>query len=363
MAEESQDESQKTEDPTQKRLDDSHKKGQVASSREINNWFILLGGTILVLMVGPGVAGDLKLILARLVASSHNTAIGGAGIGQVLSGAIHDVAGVMIVPLGILAFLALLASLVQHAPLLSFESIKPKLEKISPAKGAKRLFSSRAVVEFVKGLLKLIIVGSIATLVTLPEFQRLSQIPLMNLNDVLAFMWSVSGRLLVAVLAVMTVIAGLDFLYQKMQHVKQLRMSRQEIKDEMKQSDGDPMVKARLRQIRTERARSRMMQAVPESTVVITNPTHFAVALRYIHDEMEVPEVVAKGADLVAKRIREVAKENGVPIVENPPLARALYATTKIGQTIPPDHYRTVAEVIGYVMRLKPRKGATRARA
>ena len=216
MAEESQDESQKTEDPTQKRLDESHKKGQVASSREINNWFILLGGTILVLMVGPGVAGDLKLILARLVASSHNTAIGGAGIGQVLSGANHDVAGVMIVPLGILAFLALLASLVQHAPLLSFESIKPKLEKISPVKGTKRLFSSRAVVEFVKGLLKLIIVGSIATLVTLPEFQRLSQIPLMNLNDVLAFIWSVSGRLLVAVLAVMTVIARLDFLYQKM---------------------------------------------------------------------------------------------------------------------------------------------------
>ena len=203
--------------------------------------------------------------------------------------------------------------------------------------------------------IKLGIVGAVAIMVALPLFDRVSQLPVMSIEDATGFIWTVADRLLIAMLAVMTVIAGLDFLYQKLAHLKQLRMSRQEIKDEMKQSDGDPMVKARLRQIRTERARQRMMQAVPDATVVVTNPTHFAVALRYVHEEMEAPEVVAKGADLIAKRIREVAEENGVPLVENPPLARALFASSEIGQTIPPEHYRAVAEDIGYVMQLKKR--------
>ena len=169
----------------------------------------------------------------------------------------------------------------------------------------------------------MVIVGSVAALVMIPEFEGLGRLP------------------------------SLHMAYQKMQHLKQLRMSRQEIKDESKQTDGDPMVKARLRQIRTERACQRMMQAVPDSTVVITNPTHFAVALKYQHDEIDVPEVVAKGADLVAKRIRQVAEENHVPLVENPALARALYAGVDIGAQIPTEHYRAVAEVIGYVMQLK----------
>lgn len=359
MAEESQDESQKTEEPTQKRLEESRNKGQVASSREINNWFMLLGGTVLVVMMAPGTLGELKALLARLLAFSSNGGLGVGGVGTLVTHTLRGVAGILVVPLGLLALLALLSSVVQHPPLFALDSIKPKLEKISPGRGLKRLFSSRSLVEFTKGIFKLLIVGTVATLVILPEFGRLTQLPHMSTDGYTSFLWTVSGRLLVAVLAVMTVIAALDFLYQKMQHTKQLRMSRQDIKDEFKQTDGDPMVKARLRQIRTERARQRMMQAVPSSTVVVTNPTHFAVALKYLHDEMEAPEVVAKGADLIAKRIREVAEENGVPLVENPPLARALYGSTKIGQTIPPEHYRAVAEVIGYVMRLKrrPRRG------
>lgn len=355
MAEESQDDSQKTEDPTQKRLDDSRSKGQVPSSKEINNWFMLLGGTIIVVMMAPGFLTKLKGQLAGLIAQSHNRSLGAGGLGNLLSDTIQDVAGVLLVPLGFLVVLAALSSLVQHAPLVAFESIKPKFEKISPASGLKRLFSARALVEFLKGVLKLVIVGTVATMVVLPEFDRLTQLPLMETDAHLDLLWSISGRVLVAVFAVMTIIAALDFLYQKVEHMKRLRMSRQEIKDEMKQSDGDPMIKARLRQIRTERARQRMMQAVPTATVVVTNPTHFAVALKYIHDEMEAPEVVAKGADLIAQKIREVATENGVPLVENPPLARALYASADIGRTIPPEHFRAVAEVIGYVMRLKKR--------
>ncbi len=358
MAEEQQDSSQKTEEPTQKRLDDSRQKGQVATSREINNWFMLLGGAILVLMLAPGMLADLKAVLARTVAMSYDHTAAAGTTGALLGALIREVAGILALPFGILAVLALIASVIQHPPVFAVDSIKPKLEKISPLKGFKRLFSSRSLVEFVKGILKLAIVGTVATLVVLPQFGRLTQLPTMETSGLMAFAWSAAGRVLIAVLAVMTVIAALDFAYQRMQHLKQMRMSRQDIKDELKQSDGDPMVKARLRQIRTERARQRMMQAVPEATVVVTNPTHFAVALKYVHDEMEAPEVVAKGADLMAARIRAAAKDSGVPLVENPPLARALYASTRIGQSIPPEHYRAVAEVIGFVMRLRRRPGS-----
>ena len=160
-------------------------------------------------------------------------------------------------------------------------------------------------------------------------------------------------RVVIGVLAVMSVIAGADYLFQRYKHNQKLRMSRQEIKDEMRQSEGDPMVKARLRQLRQERARQRMMAAVPGADVVVTNPTHFAVALRYEGEVMSAPVVVAKGVDFIAQKIREVAKENDVPIVENRPLARALYDTVDIDQEVPPDHYKAVAEVIGYVMRLR----------
>jgi flagellar biosynthetic protein FlhB len=353
MAEESQDDSQKTEEPTPKRLDESREKGEVPSSREINNWFMLLGGTIIVVMMAPAIMKQTKSLLAGMIAQAHDNAGGTGGLGGLMADTIREVSGILLAPLGLLVVLAVAASIVQHPPLVAFESIKPKFEKISPMGGIKRLFSVRSLVEFLKGLLKLIIVGSVATAVVLPEFDRLSQMPTMAASGYLAFLWSVSGRLLIAVFAVMTVIAALDYLYQRHQYMQKLRMSRQDIKDEMRQSDGDPMVKARLRQIRTERARQRMMQAVPEATVVVTNPTHFAVALKYVHDEMEAPEVVAKGADLIAQKIRELATENDVPLVENPPLARALFASTEIGQTIPAEHFRAVAEVIGYVMKLK----------
>ena len=283
---------------------------------------MLLGGSIILVTMAPDFMGDLKRVLGRFIASAHDPAMGAQGIGILLSATVKEIGGILILPLGLLVVLAVLSSLVQHGPLIAAESLKPKLEKISPAKGFKRMFSSRSIMEFVKGILKMVIVGSVAALVMIPEFEGLGRLP------------------------------SLHMAYQKMQHLKQLRMSRQEIKDESKQTDGDPMVKARL-QIRTERACQRMMQAVPDSTVVITNPTHFAVALKYQHDEIDVPEVVAKGADLVAKRIRQVAEENHVPLVENPALARALYAGVDIGAQIPTEHYRAVAEVIGYVMQLK----------
>ncbi len=248
---------------------------------------------------------------------------------------------------------ALATGLVQSGLIMAPDRIKPKLEKISLISGVKRLFSMRSLTEFAKGLFKISVVGFVATMLMLPEFASLDQIPKLEVSDMLGYLHGLIGRLLIGVLSIITVIAALDFLYQKFEHLKQNRMSRQEIKDEMKHTEGDPIIKQRLRQIRHDRARKRMMAAVPEASVVITNPTHFAVALKYELDEMSAPVLIAKGVDHLAFRIREIAREADVPIVENPPLAQALHAGVEVDDQIPPEHYKAVAEIIGYVFRLK----------
>nr|NIR60380.1 flagellar biosynthesis protein FlhB [Gammaproteobacteria bacterium] len=245
----------------------------------------------------------------------------------------------------------------------STEPIAPKLEKLSLAKGLKRLFSSRSLVEFLKGLAKISIVTAVVVLLLWPEQEVIPNVTAMTAAQFVGMLQGLAVRILVAVLAVMTVIAVLDFLYQKHQHLKRLRMSKQELKEEFKQTEGDPMIKARLRQIRMERARRRMMAAVPEADVVVTNPTHYAVALKYDPQMTEAPVLTAKGIDSIALRMREVAEQHDVPIVENPPLSRALYDNVELDQEIPPEHYRAVAEVIGYVMRLKGKLNGSHAAA
>ncbi len=358
---EDQDPAQKTEEPTQKRVEDSRRKGQVATSREVNHWFMILGASLLVIMLAPGMFGRIKDTMVKFIASPHDVTLDPGTVHAIAVGLIGDLGSILAVPAAILMALAVFGGLVQNGPIFAPELIKPKLEKISLLKGVKRLFSGRSLMEFTKGVLKLAIVATVATMVVVPEFDRLTQLPGYHISQLLAFLWELSGRVLIAVLAVMTVVAGIDFLYQKFEHNKKQRMSRQEIKDELKQTEGDPMIRARLRQIRMERARQRMMSAVPNAAVVITNPTHYAVALKYEHEDMEAPVLVAKGADKMAERIRDVAEENEVPIVENAPLARALYAGVEIDQEIPPEHYRVVAEIIGYVMRLSGRHGGPRS--
>lgn len=352
MAEE-QDDSQKTEEPTQKRLDESRQKGQVASSKEINHWFMILGGTMFVIMLAPGTLRGIEAAMVRFIEAPHTMTVEGSGFSTAIKTALGDVGLALLIPLGLLVALALASGFVQHGFLFSAEQLTPKLDKISPLAGFKRLFSMKALVEFIKGLLKIAVVGAVLTMVMMPQLHHITELPGYTVPDLLVYTGKLSGKILLASLAVITVIAGLDMLYQRFDHMKSLRMSKQEVRDEMKQTDGDPMIKSRLRQIRMERARRRMMAEVPKATVVVTNPTHFAVALRYDKDEMQAPIVVAKGADLVAARIRELATANEVPIVENPPLARALYATVDIQKPIPSEHYRAVAEIIGYVMRLK----------
>jgi flagellar biosynthetic protein FlhB len=219
-------------------------------------------------------------------------------------------------------------------------------------KGFKRLFGLDGIVNLVKGIFKVSAVGGACFLVLWPERAHLATALSMDPADLTGLMLALLVKLMIAALVVIAAIAAADYLYQRQRFMSRQRMSRQELTDEIKQSEGDPVVKARIRALRQERARRRMMAAIPEATVVITNPTHYAVALKYESGKMGAPVCVAKGVDAVALRIREVAEEHDVPIVENPPLARALYASVELDDEIPAEHYKAVAGVIGYVMRV-----------
>lgn len=361
MAEEAQDKEQKTEEPTHKRLEEAVKKGNIPFSREITSFLMLALLTLTIAWFAPIMMKNAKLLLLPFLANADAFAVDARSVGHILSDTAWAALLIIIIPLigGIVAAFA--SSYLQNGLVLSNEPIMPKLERISPIAGVKRLFSIRSVIEFLKGLIKIIIVGCIAFLAVYPELPHIRQLPDSTVEAMLLFMDKLAVRMTIGVTIAMFFIAILDLLYQRYQYIKSLRMTRQEIKDEYKQSEGDPMIKQRLRALRQERARTRMMAAVPTADVVITNPTHFAVALTYDTETMKAPTVVAKGQDLIALRIREVAEENDVPIVENPPLAQALFKSAEIDQEIPIAHYEAVAKVISYVYQLKGKKpGAQR---
>ena len=353
MAEESTDKSQKTEEPTPKRLEESLRKGQVAQSREINHWFMILTGALLVLMVFPYTMSALKQTFRKFIEMPHAMPVDFAHLRETLGGLMTDVGLALLVPLILLVAAAATSNLVQHGLIFAPERLQPKLERISLISGFKRMFSMKSVAEFVKGILKIAVVASVAMMLMIPEFDGIERVITYATSDTLSLVHGLIVRLLIGVVSVVTVIAAIDFAYQRFEHMKNMRMSRQEIKDEMKQTEGDPIVRQRLRQIRQERARQRMMAEVPDASVVVTNPTHYAVALKYELNVMHAPVLVAKGMDSMALRIREVAEENRVPIIENPPVARALYAGVELDEEVPEEHYKAVAEIITYVLKLK----------
>jgi flagellar biosynthetic protein FlhB len=352
MSSEAPEQDSKTEDPSQKKLEEAHKKGDVAKSQEVVTWFMLLGSAVIFAMMAPATASNLAGSLKILLMNADRFELGGAGFGAFFSGLALTLVGTVLVPLVVLSTCAVLANLIQHRPLLSIEPITPKLSKISPLAGAKRLFSTESLVNFAKGLLKITIVGAVVVAVVWPERDRLDTMMTADPMMILADFQEIGIKIFIAVLAIVTAIALADYMYVRQKWWKKQMMTLQETRDEYKQMEGDPHIKGKLRQLRQERARQRMMSAVPDATVVITNPTHFAVALKY-DKGMKAPQCVAKGADAVAFRIRELAKDNDVPIVENPPLARALFASVDIDGFIPNEHFKAVAEVIGFVMRLR----------
>lgn len=352
MAEDT-DESSKTEEPTGKRLSDARSKGQVAKSREIDHWLMLVAATLSVYVFGPWLAGDLMRVLTFLLEKPHEVHLDGKGLPDLLIALSFNVGLAMAPIVGLLIVAAVAAGLIQHGFLVAPDLLKPKLSKLSPIAGVKRIFSIRGLVEFAKGVVKLVIVGGFGYWLMRDDFYELEKFVFFDPVQTLQIVLQLALKLLAGIIAILSVIAGLDFLYQKFRTLQDLRMTREEVREEFKQAEGDPIVKGRLRQLRLERARRRMMAEVPKSDVVITNPTHFAVALKYEQATMTAPKVTAKGTDLVALKIKDLAIESNVPIVENPPLARALYANVELDQEVPPEHYKAVAEVIGYVMRLR----------
>lgn len=357
MSDENQNE--KTEDPTSKKLEDALKKGDVVKSIEINNWFVMVGGALAVAMMGSSMAGGLMNSLKLFLMAPEAISMDRENLRMVW----FDVGGMMfkalLIPLGILVVAAIAGNLLQHAPVFTGERMKPQLSKISPIKGFERLFGPQALVNMAKGIIKLVVVGAVAFAIAWPERDRLALMMTWDISQLLPLVKALSLKMFAGVIAVMTIVAGLDYLFERFRWMKRQRMSVQEVKDEYKQMEGDPTVKAKLRQVRIERGRRRMMAQVPKATVVITNPTHYAVALLY-EKGMGAPVCVAKGVDSVAFKIRELAEAAGVPIVENVPLARALHATVNLDEEIKPDHYKAVAEVIGYVMRLKQKLSRSR---
>lgn len=350
---EDDDDSSKTEDPTPKKLDESRKKGQVALSREVNNWVMLFTGTIVVLAIGPSAMSALKEHLKSYIEKSYMFPSIPGGASFLLEKSLYEVMSILALPFVVLMIAAFAGPFLQIGPLFAPEIIKPDISKVSVFKGVKRLFSMRSVMEFVKGLLKIGIVSVVGVILLYPFYGTASHFVGLPVPIMVDELQALVLRLMSGILVVLLVVAVMDLLYQRFEHYKKMRMTQQELKDEYKQTEGDPHVRAKLRQLRQEKARTRMMQAVPEADVVITNPTHFSIALKYDPDEMDAPIIVAKGVDDLAMRIREIAKENDIPLVENRPLARVLFDKVDIDAPIPEEHYKAVAEIISYVFQLK----------
>ena len=352
---EDQDQSQKTEEPTQRKLDEARKKGQVATSRELNNALMISAAAGFVALLSPSLARDLSLALTPFLQIADQFTLTIQDLQGLIGDLMVQIGLAMLLPALLFACTALVSGLIQNGLVVSAEPLKPKLEKISPISGAKRIFSSKSLVEFVKGIFKIIVIGAAAILLLWPETASIIQTTDVMVIGTAIMLQDLTTKLLSSIAVLVLIIALLDLLYQRFEHQKQLRMSRKDLMDEFKQTEGDPHIKAKLKSLRAEKARQRMMAEVPNATVVVTNPTHFAVALFYDTHGKAAPRAIAKGVDSLAQRIRDLAKEHNVPVVENPPLARALFASVDLGEEIPPEHYQAVAEVIGYVMRLERR--------
>lgn len=355
-----QDKSEKTEEPSPRKLEEARKKGDSPRSQEIPGWFILAAGLFAIVALSQpamaSITGWLRTFLARPDSFAMDPAA--------LPGLAAQIGWRIILSLsalfGVIIAAAVAGNLVQARPVFTLEKVKPKLSKLSPVEGAKRLFGAQALVNFVKGVAKMSMVAIAVALALWPLRDQLMVLPRLDVVAIPIIIRRAAIALMIAALIVYSVIAAADYAWQRHSFMQKQKMSRRDLKEEMKNTEGDPHVRAKLRQIRQERGRRRMLAEVPDSTVVIANPTHFAVALKYERGETPAPVCVAKGVDALALRIREVAEGAKVPVVVNPPLARALHATAELDQPIPEEHFQAVATIIGQIMALAKRRGRGR---
>jgi flagellar biosynthesis protein FlhB len=348
-----QDKSQQTEEPTAKRLEQAHEQGDVVKSSELTTFVLLGGGTLAIAMFGKYTAMGLARSLTLFLEEPDAMSVDGAGLSAMFRALLPQIAFAVAPFFAVMIVAGLAGHVLQSRPSFSFDKIAPDFSKVSPMAGFKRMFGADGWMNLLKGLAKIAVVGVAIWTQLWPERGGLEAILNQSTAAVMSDMSRLLFKVLMASLSALAVIAGLDYFWQRMRFMARNRMSKQEIKEEYRQNEGDPTIKAKIRQLRHERARKRMMAAVPQATVVIMNPTHFAVALKYESGKTAAPVCVAKGVDALALRIRAVAEENGVPVVENAPLARALHAAIEIDDPVPPEHFRAVAQIIGYVMRLQ----------
>jgi len=348
------DQDQKTELPTQRKLEKALEKGDVAKSQEVVSFFIL-GGATLAFMIGAGWIGrDLTVQLRGLLSNLHLVAFDAGGLRQFAWQATAMILAALALPFAFGVAASIAGNMVQHQPVWSLEAMTPKLSRLSPMQGLKRMLGKEALVNFTKGLVKITLVGAVICYVLWPYRGHFESMASADIASILPRTSAMVLKLLGAVLAIYMFVAAADYMYQRHAWTLRQMMTRQEVKEEFKETEGNPEIKQKLAQIRRQRAQRRMMAQVPKASVVIMNPTHYAVALKY-EPGMSAPICVAKGMDELALRIRSVAEENAVPVVENAPLARALHASVNLDDAIPEDQYKAVAEVIGFVMRLRRR--------
>ncbi len=353
-----EDAASKTEEPTPKKLEDARRKGDVAKSLDIPQ-LASLAAAFGVLAIGGGwFLRDMAMALLPFVAHPEDIDLSGPGAMVVAEQAGVAAAPILIVVLGAAALAGVAGHVMQSGLMMTGEKLKPDMKKISPLEGFKRIFGLDGLFQFLKSVVKIVVTGWVAWIVLRPRAAELGALASMEPAAILPLSGDLLRALFYAVLAFLVTTAGLDWFWQRQRFLARMRMSREELKEEFKQSDGDPHVKAKQKQIRFERSRRRMMQNVPNATVVIMNPTHYAVALRYEPGETAAPECVAKGLDDLALRIRALAEESDVPVIEDPPLARALYASVEVDEQIPETHFEAVAKIIGFVMSAAQRRAA-----
>ena len=344
---------EKTEKATPRKKQDSRKKGQVAKTNELPSAIIFLLMFILFFVLGSYLAEKIIDLFRLVLATYMLYDVTPSTIRVIFTELIIESAKIMVPIFAVSLIGGIGGNLIQVGFLFTTEPLKMKLERINPIEGAKRIFSKRALFQLLKSLLKITIVGYVVFSVLSDNKTNLLNLYYYDLLEILKFIGVLVLELGIKSSIVLIILAILDYLYQKYEYEKNLRMSKQDIKDEYKKAEGDPLIKSRIKERQRLMAMNRMMQSVPDADVIITNPTHFAIAISYKPKKMEAPELVAKGMDYMALKIREVAKEHDIVTVENKWLARSLYHQVEIGEPIPTDLYQAVAEVLAYVYKVK----------
>ncbi|MEE9912671.1 MAG: flagellar biosynthesis protein FlhB [Deltaproteobacteria bacterium] len=347
------DDQERTEQATSKRREESREKGQVARSQEVVSVGILVAGLLFFYFGGSTLLLKTMDLMTAGFRDAGRINLTQDSVNLIIVNYIFKGFGILFPLLIAVLIAAVLGNVMQFGFMFSSESIQPKLDKIDPIKGFKKLFSVRSMAELIKGILKISIIGGVAYLIIRSEFDHLIPLADQSVWGMVGYIGGICFKILLAMTVVLVFLAVLDYAYQRWEYEKSIRMTKQEIKDEYKNTEGDPMIKARIRRIQREMAQKRMMAQIPKADVVITNPTHLAVAIQYSPESMQAPIVLAKGADFIAEKIRDIARENDVPVIENKPLAQVLYKMVKVNHAVPEDLYRAVAEVLAFVYEQK----------